>query len=79
MHESYFLITCTEDGDIRVDQYSKAELLTTLAEGDHGKLEFMGKLVDEDPMNWKESGCLLIKGDIAVPYPKTTATSYDVR
>ena len=79
MSESYFLVTCSEDGDISISQYSKEELLTKLAAGDHGKLDFLGKLTDGDPMNWKNDKCLLIKGDIAVPYPKTTTVAYDVR
>jgi len=79
MQESYFLITCDEDGDIRVEQYSRAELLTALAEGDHGKLEFLDKLRDGDPMNWKNDGCILIKGAIVVPYAKETTVAFDVK
>jgi len=79
MSEQYFLITCSEDGEVRVRQYSKEELLTTLAAGDHGKIDFFGKVPAVDPMNWNTGKCLLIKGEIAVPYPKTTTVAYDVR
>jgi len=79
MNESYFLITCSEDGDLGVQEYSKAELLTALAEGDHGKLEFISKLRANDPMNWGRNQCVLIKGEVVVPYPKETTVAYDVK
>ena len=72
---SYFLIRCSEDGDIYVSQYAAGQMESNLNDPDSGyKIEeFVDKLPDCDPNYWKGK-MILIKGEIVVPKVKEVAT-----
>ena len=60
---NYIVITTSEDGDVRVKQYTKEELEIVLS---RGEIEFSAKIPDADPMYWEGYG-IIIRGDIVTP------------
>jgi len=74
---SYFLIVCSEDGDISVTPYNKDELLEAIIEEDHDYIKFMQNIKDTNPQYWGNSR-LIIKGEIVTPEPKDVVKEYDI-
>ena len=64
--EKYYLITCTEDGDHRIKEYTEQKLSKEINEwlADGDEPEFESKLPDNLDMF---SGYIIIKGEIIVP------------
>lgn len=76
--EMYFVIHCSEDGDIRVENLTKAELEKRLNEKYWGQAPvFADALPDTDPNYWKGQ-YVVIKGTIVVPKAVETVTQYEV-
>lgn len=72
----YFLIHCSEDGDISVKQYSKDELLRLLKDEDYGFIEFFDKMPKDSPVYWEK--VLIIKGEIMCPKPIEVVKQYEI-
>lgn len=79
--ESYFVITCSEDGDIAVVTKSASELVHDLEEEarDSGRMtEFFRAAPEEhDPMYWHGKR-LIIHGRVVVPSPRDVALTFDL-
>ena len=76
--DSYMIITCDEDGEVRLEQTTKEKLLKSLNNKDYGDLEFLHNIKDNnDPQYWGYKG-LIIKGEIVNPKPVATVTQYEV-
>ena len=76
--ETYFVIHCSEDGDVSVNHYTKDELLEALEGEDYGAdIGFHDSLERHDPQYWGRK-ILIIKGSIVVPKPKKVIESYDI-
>lgn len=75
--ENYYLISISEDGDIRVDVVKPDVLLAEInAEEDGIPADSFGDHIeDTDPNYWKHRH-LLIKGRIVVPEPKERVVKY---
>ena len=78
--EKYFKIYINEDGDIRINEYSKVELLELINEcvEDGDDIEYKKTINDNDPMYWGRS-CLIIKGEIIIPEVKEVIKEYDIQ
>lgn len=82
---AYFVISCNEDGEIRVHSFSEKELLKELnAEPGDGfcsldeiKTTFNDK-DDYDPNYWGNRACLIIKGEIVVPKAEQVVTKVKI-
>ena len=74
----YFTIHCSEDGDVRVHQDSKEELLQKITEHYYGDSEFFSSLQGTDPQEWGDK-LLIIKGEIVVPKPKKIIEKYEIK
>jgi hypothetical protein len=79
--EVYYVIRCSVDGDVRVEELDKAELLDRLDDNIYGSgpvfltdLEKIGK----DPQSWPEHGMLIIKGKVVVPVEAKRVVEYTV-
>lgn len=74
----YFLINCSEDGDIRVHRFSKAQLEREMAERGSGydRLDVDPGLVG-DPMYWQGKS-VLIKGEAVTPIVEQVVTKRSV-
>lgn len=79
--DTYWMINCSEDGDVYVQRYTRAELEAEIAEHieDTGKpIAFFNSVpASIDPQYWNGQA-LLIKGDIVTPQPKQVITKYEV-
>lgn len=71
---SYFLIYPTEDGP-RVRQFSTPEGVRAFFDGEPIK-GFRANTNEPDPNYWGEQ-CLIIRGEIVVPQPKTVVQEWD--
>ena len=67
MVDSYFTIYSSE-GDIRISQYSKEGLDSSLNDGSN--YNFVKSIYNGDPMYWEDNSLLIIKGEIMVPKTK---------
>ena len=61
--EKYFVIYCSEDGDISIDQFNEEELVEKLDDSYWGKIKFMKEIKETDPQYW-DNELLVIKGKI---------------
>ena len=61
--EKYFVIYCSEDGDISIDQFNEEELVEKLDDSYWGKIKFMKEIKEIDPQYW-DNELLIIKGKI---------------
>lgn len=78
MGEFYFLLSCSEDGDVRVESMSKATLLKRLDEKYYGENpKFVDRIPNNDMMYW-QGKMVLIKGKIVVPQTRQVVETYDV-
>jgi len=76
-NEYYWVISCSEDGDVRIEPYSKPILLRGLKE------KWWGQPLENipyggiDPQDWGNR-ILIIKGSQVVPFEKEIVTEYDI-
>lgn len=74
----YFVIKCNEDGEVRVEQMAKTELLKHIEEKYWGDdAEFVGNIPDRDPQSWGNS-IVIIKGGIVLPTPVAKVIRYEI-
>lgn len=75
----FFLIHSNEDGDVRVDQMTRDELVARLNDNYWGDITFAASLDDlgSDPMYWGNKA-VLIDGATVVPQPEQVITSWTV-
>ena len=66
--ETYFIIHCNDDGELRVEQVDNDELTKQFNDPDYygDNVGFIEELTSTDPQYWKE-GFLIIKGKIVKP------------
>ena len=80
MKKEYFVIS-NSDGDTRIEHLTKEELIEQLgSDGESnswGAEGFVENLKENDTNSWGPT-ILIIKGEIVIPKPKTTITSYEV-
>ncbi len=75
----YVLITSDEDGDIRIRRMTEKEVQEKIIDrGTPPWLNARDLAKEPDPMYWGSHCWLLIRGEIVVPKPKTTATGWDL-
>ena len=74
---TYFLIHCSEDGDVSVTPYEKDDLLRAIKNKDYGPIEFMENINYGDPQYWGNKS-LIIKGEIVIPKPKKVVEEYEI-
>lgn len=74
----YFVIMCSEDGEVFVNQLSKFDLLKRIEEKYWGEVEFIDYIPDSDPQSWGHS-VIIIKGNLVLPEPKTKVLKYDIK
>ena len=70
----YFLIHCSEDGDISVDELTRDALLERIHEKYYGDIEFFKDFPEDDLVYWQKA--LIIKGNIVVPKPVQLVEKY---
>ena len=70
--ETYFVIS-NSDGDTRVRQLTKSELLSELEDG----LEYSSVIKDHDPNYWGYES-IIIKGEIITPRPVEKIVTYEL-
>ena len=73
----YFLIHCSEDGDVSVDKYEKDALLLAIKENYYGDIGFFDKMPDGGVMYWGNR-VLIIKGEIVIPKPVEVVKKYEI-
>lgn len=78
-NDTYFVIRVSEDGDISVRAWDKANLLTKVLgeEPYYGTRECFPAIPDQDPQSWPE-GILVIKGKIVTPKAVQKIVEYEV-
>lgn len=78
---SYFLIYCSEDGDVSVTPYEKEELLEAIRTEDYGCVGFIENISElqgnGDPQMWGNN-ILIIKGEIVTPEPEKVIEKYKI-
>ncbi len=75
--ESYFVITVSEDGDVRITKWDKAKLEKALTDKDWGEIEMRTDLSEKDPQYWGEERMLIIiKGHIVLPQATQVVEEY---
>lgn len=73
----YFVIQCSEDGDVSVIEYEKDELLSLINAEDCGDGSFFDTMPESDLQYWKNK-TLIIKGDIVSPKPVKVVKEYEI-
>jgi len=73
----YFLIHCSEDGDVSVAKYEKDALLSAIKENYYGDIGFFDKMPDENIQYWGNK-VLIIKGEIVTPKPVEVIKKYEI-
>lgn len=74
MSQRYFVIACSDDGDIRVRCFSKEQLEAEMAEEGSGYHNLdVDPTLSGDPNNWRGKS-LLIKGEAVVPRVEQVVT-----
>lgn len=73
----YFFIYCSEDGDVSVQQYEKADIERCITEKDYGDIGYFEKLEESDPQYWDDKA-LIIKGEIVTPKPVRTVEKFEI-
>ena len=73
--DNYFVISASEDGDIRVRRFSKQELEDKLKESWWGDSP---KFLDVDSDLERESGLLIIRGERVAPKPVYVVKAWEV-
>ena len=79
--DSYFVISCSEDGEVSVDQYTKDELLSKVLSPNRpyygSNVEWLNSIEDNDPQHW-DNGKIIIKGSIVTPTVKEVVTKMEI-
>jgi hypothetical protein len=78
--ETFVVISCSEDGDVRIQEWSKKDLLEkVLGEHYYGTTECFTRMPrHNDPQEWGERKLLILRGGVVVPKPVETVTKYEV-
>jgi hypothetical protein len=74
---SYFLIECSEDGDVSITQHDRESLVKSISNGEYKNATFINSVPGVDPQYWGGQ-VLVIKGEIVVPKPKEVVMEYDI-
>jgi len=77
MSDVYFHIRCSEDGDVRVREYSKDEFKAMLNNRDESPLRLVSKVPGSDPMYW-DGQSIVIKGEIVVPVAVDSVREWEI-
>lgn len=78
MADKYYVISGSEDGDIRVESYTESQLLNLLENYEDDLPNIITTLKNHnDPMYWGDS-ILIIKGEIKVPKPMETIKAWSI-
>ena len=72
---SYFIISCSEDGDVRVSEYTREQVEAMLNSPEPGYLvrDFVDKVPHRDISYWGGMA-IIIKGEIVIPKVKEVVT-----
>lgn len=79
---NYYVITFSEDGDVRIYPFTRQGLLSALtpnetSEADFDVADVMPELSETDPARW-HGQFLVIKGEIVNPIPRKTVIEFDL-
>lgn len=79
MEDKYYVLTGSEDGDIRIEEFTEAEIQNRINDEDYGGDEkWLDKIEgSEDPLYWGPGG-IIIKGRIVTPKAKTVVTEFEI-
>lgn len=78
--ETYFVVSGSEDGDIRLEQLTREELVRRLKPNEFGDAYYGRRIIlDRLPKDLGSfADLVIIKGAVVVPTPKQVATEFDV-
>lgn len=75
----YFVMRCSEDGEVSINQLSKTDLLRRIEEKYWGeRAEFIDYIPDSDPQSWGHS-IVIVKGNLVMPEPVTKILKYNIK
>jgi hypothetical protein len=78
MNETYFVISCSEDGETTVEAMSKETLLERIESEYWGSKEVFTELPDNSDTNYWGNGILIIKGKMVCPKAELVVTKYNI-
>ena len=74
----YFVIRCSEDGDVTVEKMVQSELLSRICESYYGTQETLDHVPHYDPQSWGTTGLLVIKGSVVQATPVDVVKEFTV-
>lgn len=75
----YYVLYCSEDGDVHLERFTKQRLEKALADEDWGP-DVKIHLCSEIPRRLESAvGIFIIKGQSIVPQPKTVVTAWELK
>ena len=74
----YYIIHCSEDGEISVSEFTEEKLLVELNDDYWGTNGFIEKIDSDNPQEWDADKLLIIKGEIIKPKPKKIVDTYEL-
>lgn len=78
MNDKYYIITTNDSGDIRISETTQKSILEMLKDEELDEDDFIEKLDGTEDLMYWGGKCIIFKGKIVTPTPKTTVSEFEI-